>query len=183
MSEQALLEEEEKAVEERRWKTEERQKAWLERKATELEKQRECEKKRREKHKKKCKERTEEEEEKEMIDDMDKDKDYDPDKDPEAEFVVEDQEMDDEDTFEVEKHVHAVNFDEAGDYLMAMNWYMEAFAKIVWRGKDDVAREYKKLIKFMKLMIEELGAYSTIKAVDTDTVLDTIVDPQCIAWR
>ena len=36
-----------------------------------------------------------------MIDDTDKDKDYNPDDDPEADFVVEDQEMDDEDTFEV----------------------------------------------------------------------------------
>ena len=183
LSEQALLEEEEKAVEERRRKTEEKQKARLERKATELEKQRECEKERREKRKRKCKERTEEEEEKEMIDDTDKDKDYDPDKDPEAEFMVEDQEMDDEDMFEVEKHVHAVNFDEAGEYLMAMNWYMEAFAKIIRRGKEDVAREYKKLIKFVKLMIEELGAYSPIEAADTDAVFDTIIDPQCIAWR
>ena len=131
LSEQVLLEEEEKALEERRWKTEERQKAWLERKGTELEKQREREKERREKCKRKLKERTEEEEEKEMIDDTDKDKDYDPDKDPEAKFVVEDQEMDDEDTFEVEKHMHAVNFDEAGNYLVAMSRYMEAFAKII----------------------------------------------------
>ena len=135
ISEQALLEEEERAVEERRRKTEERQKVWLERKATELEKQRECEKERREKCKRKRKERTEEEEEKEMIDDTDKDKDYDPEKDPEAKFVVEDQEMDDEDTFEVVKHVHTVNFDKAGNYLMAMNRYIEAFAKIVRRGK------------------------------------------------
>ena len=150
---------------------------------TELEKQREGEKERREKRKKKHKERTEEEEEKEMIDDTDKDKDYDPDNDPEAEFVVKDQEMDDEDMFGVEKHVHAVNFDEAGDYLMAMNRYMEAFTKIIWRGKEDIAREYKKLIKFVKLMIEKLGAYSPIKAVETDAVFDTIVDPQCIAWR
>ena len=118
-----------------------------------------------------------------MVDDMDKDKDYDPDNDPEAEFVVEDQEIDDKDTFEVEKHVHAVNFDEAGDYLVAMNWYMEAFEKIVQSGKEDVAREYKKLIKFVKLMVEKLGAYSPIEAVDTDAVFDTIVDPQCIAWR
>ena len=150
---------------------------------TELEKQRECEKERREKCKKKHKERTEEEEEKEMVDNTDKDKDYDPDNDPEAKFVVEDQEIDDKDTFEVEKHVHTVNFDKAGDYLMAMNRYMEAFAKIVWRAKEDIAREYKKLIKFVKLMVEKLGAYSPIKAADTDAVFDTIVDPQCIAWR
>ena len=124
-----------------------------------------------------------EEEEKEMVDDTDKDKDYDPDNDPEAVFVVEHQETDDEDMFEVEKHVHAVNFDEGGDYLVAMDSYMEAFTKIVWRGKEDVAREYKKLIKFVKLMIEKLGAYSPIEAADTDAVFDTIVDPQCIAWR
>ena len=60
-----------------------------------------------------------------MVYDTDKDKHYDPDNDPEAEFVVKDQEIDDEDTFEVEKHVHAVNFDEAGNYLVAMNWYMK----------------------------------------------------------
>ena len=98
LSEQALLEEDERAVEERRRKTEERQKAWLERKVTELEKQREREKERREKRQKKRKERTDEEEEREMIDDMDKDKDYNPDDDMEAEFVVEDQEIEDEDT-------------------------------------------------------------------------------------
>ena len=46
--------------------------------------------------------------------------------------MVEDDEIDDaEDMFEVEKHVHAINFDEAGDYLVAMNHYMEAFSKIV----------------------------------------------------
>ena len=176
-----LLEEDEKAVEERHRKTEERQKARLARKATELEKQRQCEREQREKCQKKRKERMEEEEEKEMVDDTDKDKDYDPDNNPEAEFVVEDQEIDDEDTFEVEKHVHAVNFDKAGDYLVAMNWYMEAFAKIVRRGKED--REHKKLIKIVKLMVEKLGAYSPIEAADMDAVFDMIVDPQCIAWR
>ena len=46
-----------------------------------------------------------------------------------------------------------------------------------------MAREYKKLIKFVKLMMEELGAYSPIEAADTDVVFDTIIDPQCIAWR
>ena len=171
-------------VEERHQKTEARQKAQLERKATELEKQREREKERREKHQKKCKHETEEEQEEQMmIDDKDKDKDYNPDDDPEAEFVVEDQEMDDEDTFEVEKHVHALNFEEAGDYLVAMNRYMEAFTKIIRRGKEDVPREYKKLIKFVKLMIEKLGAYSPIKAVDMNAVFDTVVDPQCVTWR
>ena len=132
--------------------------------------------------KKKCDDKTDEDEEA-MIDDTDKDKDYNPDNDPEADFVVEDQDMDDEDTFEVEKHVHAVNFEEARDYLVSMNWYMEAFSKIVRRGKEDVAREYKKLIKFVKLMIEELGVYSPIEAADAEAVFETVVDPQCVAWQ
>ena len=118
-----------------------------------------------------------------MIDDTDKDKDYNPDNDPEADFVEEDQTIEDEDTFEVEKHIHALNFEEAGDYLVAMNRHMEAFSKIVRRGKEDVPREYKKLIKFVKLMIEKLGAYSPIEAADTEAVFETVVDPQCVAWQ
>ena len=129
-TQQALLEEEEKADEEKRRLSEEKQKARLERKVTELQKQKQHEKERRAKRQKKRKEKVEEEEEA-MIDNTDKDKDYNPDDDPEADFVVEDQEMDDEDMFEVKKHVHAVNFEEAGDYLVAMNRYMEAFSKIV----------------------------------------------------
>ena len=79
---------------------------------------------------KKCEERVDQDEEA-MIDDTDKDKDYNPDDDPEVDFVEEDQEIKDEDMFEVEKHVHTLNFEEAGDYLMSMNRYMEAFSKIV----------------------------------------------------
>ena len=150
--------------------------------ATELQKQKQREKEHQEKCQKKRTEKVEEEEEA-MMDDTDKDKDYNPDNDPEADFVVEDQEMDDEDMFEVEKHVHALNFEEAGDYLVAMNRYMEAFSKIVRRGKEDIAREYKKLIKFFKLVIEKLGAYSPIEAADTEAVFETVVDPQCVAWR
>ena len=114
-----------------------------------------------------------------MVDNTDKDKDYDLDDDP----ASADQELEEKDTFEVEKHVHAVNFDEAGDYLVAMKRYMEAFAKIVQRGKDDVTKEYKKLIKFVQLMINKLGAYSLIDAADMEAVFETIIDPQCIAWR
>ena len=151
-------------------------------KGTELQKQKQHEKECWEKRQKKCKKKVEEEEEA-MIDDTDKDKDYNPDDDPEAHFVVEDEEMDDKDTFEVEKRVHALNFEEAGDYLVAMNRYMEAFSKIVRRSKEDVAREYKKLIKFVKLMIEKLGAYSSIEAADVEAVFEMVVDPQCVAWQ
>ena len=104
-----------------------------------------------------------------MVDDPVKDKDYNPEEDPEVKFEAEDQDIDEEDTFEIEKHVHALNFEEAGEYLVAMNRYMKAFEKIVRRGKEDVKREYKKLIKFVKLMVEKLGVYSPIEAADTDT--------------
>ena len=117
-----------------------------------------------------------------MIDDMDKDKDYDQHYGPEADFVVEDQDIEDNDTYKVEKHVHAINIVEAGDYLVTMRRYMEAFERIVRRAKTDVPREYKKLIYFVKLMIKKLGAYSPIKAGDVDAVYDTIVDLQCVAW-
>ena len=39
------------------------------------------------------------------------------------------------------------------------------------------------MIKFVKLMIEKLGAYSPIEAADTEAVFETVVDPQCIVWR
>ena len=156
----------------------------MERKATELEKQRERERLRKEKRPKKPKKKMgDDEEEEQMIDNTDKDKDYNPEEDAEAEFVAKDQELEDEDTFEVEKHVHALNFEEASKYLVAMNQFMEAFTKIIRRGKDDMKREYKKLIKFVKLMIKKLGAYSPNESVDTDAVFKTIVDPQCVAWR
>ena len=175
-----LLEQEEQEVLDRRKKIEEKETKHLEQKATELEKQRERERARCDKRPKW--KREEEEEKPPMIDDEDKDADYDPEQDPEAQFITEDQNIENEDTFEVEKHVHAVNIVEAGDYLIAMNRYMEAFTKIVQWGKGDVLKQYKKLIHFIKLMIEKHGAYSLIETADVEAVYDTVVDPQCIAW-
>ena len=43
------------------------------------------------------------------MDDEDRDPDYQSDNDPEQEFVTEDTELDEENTFEIEKHVHAIN--------------------------------------------------------------------------
>ena len=45
----------------------------------------------------------EEEEEYREVDDEDKDPDYQPDKDPEQDFIVEDAELDEEETFEIGK--------------------------------------------------------------------------------
>ena len=48
------------------------------------------------------------------LDNEDKDPDYNPTKDPEQEFEEEDTYLDDEETFEIEKHVHAINLQEVG---------------------------------------------------------------------
>ena len=39
------------------------------------------------------------------------------------------------------------------------------------------------MIKFIKLMIEKLGAYLPIEAADMEAVFEKVVDPQCVAWR
>ena len=53
--------------------------------------------------------RQREEKETKEIDDEDNNPDYEPEKDPEQEFVAEDMELNEEDTFEIEKHVHTIN--------------------------------------------------------------------------
>ena len=39
------------------------------------------------------------------------------------------------------------------------------------------------MICFVKLMVEKLGDYSPIEAADIEAVHETIIDPQCVAWR
>ena len=74
----------------------------------------------------KCK--CEQEEEYQEVDDVDKDADYDPEKDPETEFIVKDADIEgDEDTFEIEKHVHTINLQEAGDYVIEIRWLWIVF--------------------------------------------------------
>ena len=87
------------------------------------------------------------------MDNEDRDPNYQPDKDPEVNFIVEDAEIEgDEDTFKIEKHVHAINLQEAGDYVVEIQRYVKAFMKTVRKAKTDVAKEYKKLIHYMKMM-------------------------------
>ena len=71
-----------------------------------------------------------EEEEYCEVDDLDKDPDYQPDKDPEQDFITEDVELDEEETFEIEKHMHAINLQEAGDYVVEIRHFVEFFGKV-----------------------------------------------------
>ena len=123
--------------------------------------------------------------EKEYIepDDEDKDPDYNPTKDPEQEFEEEDTYLDDEEMFEIEKHVHAINLQEAGDNIVEIRRFVNCFAKVVQKAKTDIAREYRKLIHYMREMVLKIGCYRPIEHADEDAVFKTIVDPTCSAWR
>ena len=125
----------------------------------------------------------EEEEEYHEVDDEDKDPDYQPEKDPEQDFIVEDAELDEEETFEIEKHVHAINLQEAGDYVVEIRCFVECFGKVVCKAKRDVAREYRKLIHFMREMVLKIGAYGPVEHADEEAVYKTIVDPTCTVWH
>ena len=130
----------------------------------------------------KCK-RDEVEEEYVELDDEDKDPDYNPTKDPEQEFEEEDTYLDDEEMFEIEKHVHAINLQEAGDYIVEIRHFVSCFAKVVRKAKTDIAREYRKLIHYMQEMVLKIGCYGLIEHADEEAVFKTIVDPTCTAWR
>ena len=93
--------------------------------------------------------RDEGEEEYVELDNEDKDPDYNPTKDLEQEFEEEDMYLDDEETFEIKKHVHATNLQEVGDYVVEIRRFISCFAKVVRKAKTDIAREYRKLIHFM----------------------------------
>ena len=116
-------------------------------------------------------------------DDEDRDPDYNPTKDPEQEFVEEDTYLDDEETFEIEKHVHAINLQEAGDYLVEIHRFVSCFVKVVQKAKTNVAREYRKLIHYMREMVLKIGCYGPIEHADEEAVFKTIVDLSCTAWR
>ena len=127
--------------------------------------------------------RTDEEEEYLEPDDEDKDPDYNPTKDPEQEYEEEDTFLDDEETFEIEKHVHTINLQEAGAYVVEICRFVSCFAKVVRKAKTDVAKEYRKLIHYMQEMVLRTGCYGPIEHADEEAVFKTIVDPSCTAWR
>ena len=116
-------------------------------------------------------------------DDEDKDPDYNPTKDPEQEFEEEDTYLDDEEMFEIKKHVHAINLQEAGDYVVEIHHFVSCFAKVVRKVKTDIAREYRKLIHYMREMVLKIGCYGPIKHADEEAVFKTITDLTCTAWR
>ena len=75
----------------------------------------------------------------EEIDDEHNNPDYMPDDDPEKEFEAEDMELNKKDMLEIEKHFHAINLQEAGDYVVEIRRFVSCLGKIVRKAKIDVA--------------------------------------------
>ena len=132
---------------------------------------------------KKCRREETEEEEYREVDDEEKDPDYQPEQDPEQDFIVEDAELDEEETFKIEKHMHAINLQEAGDYIVEIRRFLECFGKVLCKAKRDVACEYRKLIHFMHEMVIKINAYGPVEHADEEAVYKTIMDPTCMAWH
>ena len=123
------------------------------------------------------------EEEAEEIDDEDGFPAYRADDNPEQEFETEDMELNEEDTFEIEKHIHAINLQEAGDYVVEIRRFVTCFGEVVRKAKVDVACEYRKLIHFMREMVLKIGSYGPVEHADEEAVFHTIVDPTCTTWK
>ena len=132
---------------------------------------------------KSCKCRREVEEEFQEVDNDNKDPDYQPEKDPEQDFIVGDAEINEEDTFEIKKHVHVINLQEAGDYIIEIRRFVTFFSKVVRKAKVDVAKEYRTLIHFMKEMVLKISSYGPIEHADDEAIFKMIVDPTCTAWQ
>ena len=122
-----------------------------------------------------------EEEEAAFVDDEDKDPDF----NPEGEFIVPDDDtIDDEqeDTFQVEKHSHALNFAEAGEFVVWVCGELQELQRRVWKGKD-MEEHYKAFVVNLKDGIVQVGLYAPIEAADVEGVMKTVVDPSCMAWK
>ena len=122
-----------------------------------------------------------EEEEAAFVDDEDKDPDF----NLEGEFIaLDDDTIDDEeeDTFQVEKHLHALNFAEAGEFVVWVHGELREMQRKVRKGKD-MEEHYKTFVINLKDGIVQVGSYAPIEAADVEGVMKTVVDPSCMAWK
>ena len=122
------------------------------------------------------------EEEEQYVDDEELDPDFDPDK----EFIEEDdmiiEEDDEEDTFEVHKHSHALNFVEAGEFIVWVRATLNELQRAVKRGKE-MEKYYRQFVAVLKDAIIKMGSWGPIEGADMEAVVKTIVDLNCTAWK
>ena len=114
------------------------------------------------------------------------DEELDPDFDPEKEVIEEDdmviEEDDEEDTFEVHKHSHALNFAEAGEFVVWVRATLNELQRAVKRGKE-MAKHYRQFVSVLKDAIIRMGSWGPMEGADVDAVVKTIVDVNCTAWK
>ena len=122
-----------------------------------------------------------EEEEAAFVDDEEQDPDF----NPEEEFIEPDDdtiEDEEEDTFQVEKHSHALNFAEAGEFVVWVHSELQELQQRVRKGKD-MEEHYKTFVINLKDGIVQVGSYTPIEAADVEGVMKTIIGLSCMAGK
>ena len=112
-----------------------------------------------------------EEEEEAFIDDKDNDPDFDLDAEEEvdpADMTIEGK--DQGETFQVEKHSHALNFLEAGEFQVWVCGELQEPERAVKWGKD-MEKHYKTFIAVLKDVVEKMGSYTPIEGANIDAVV------------
>ena len=114
------------------------------------------------------------------------DEELDPDFDPDKKFIEEDdmiiEEDDEEDTFQVHKHSHALNFAEAGEFIVWVRATLNELQRAVKGGKE-MEKHYRQFVSVLKDAIIQMGSWGPIEGADIEAVIKTIVDLNCTAWR
>ena len=114
------------------------------------------------------------------------DEEHDPDFDPGKEFIEPDdmviEEEDEDDTFQVHKHSHALNFLEAGEFVVWVQGELDELQSAVRRGKE-MDTHYRTFVLILKDAIVKMGSWGPIEGVDMEAVVKTVVDVNCTAWK
>ena len=89
---------------------------------------------------------------------------------------------DEEETFQVQKHSHALNFSEAGEFVVWVRGELQELQRAVRKGKDmDV--HYKTFVTILKDAIVKMGSWGPIAGADVDAIVKTVIDVNCTAWK
>ena len=123
-----------------------------------------------------------EEEEERYVNDEDQDPDFDPNKEfiEPDDIVIEDE--DEEHTFQIHKHSHALNFSEAGEFVVWVRGQLEELQRAVRRGKN-MDTHYKTFVTILKDAVMNMGSWGPIAGADVDAVVKTVVNMNCTAWK
>ena len=94
-------------------------------------------------------------------------------------MVIEDE--DKEDTFQMHKHSHALNFSEAGKFVVWVRGELQELQRAVRKGKN-MDTHYKTFVAILKDAVVKMGSWGPISGADVDAVVKTVVDVNCTAW-